>query len=85
MFRKTIGRLFDNRMRDHDHVIAVYDRHNAQVRERIPAHRLLVYEVADGWEPLCKFLDLPAPDGPMPKVNTSEEFGRAHLPRADEG
>ena len=74
MFRKVIGRLFDFRMDDHDHVIEVYKRHNAEVRARIPAERLLVYEVAQGWEPLCGFLGVPIPDTPMPKVNSTEEF-----------
>jgi hypothetical protein len=74
MFRKVIGRLFDDRMRDHDHVIDVYRRHNAEVRRRIPADRLLVYDVAEGWGPLCAFLGVQVPDGPMPKVNSTEEF-----------
>jgi hypothetical protein len=74
MFRKVIARLFDFRMDDHDHVIEVYKRHNAQVRAGIPADRLLVYEVARGWEPLCGFLGVPVPDTPMPKVNSTEEF-----------
>lgn len=74
MFRKVIGRLFDYRMDDHDRVIEVYERHNAEVRARIPAERLLVYEVAQGWAPLCAFLGVPAPAGPMPKVNSTEEF-----------
>jgi hypothetical protein len=41
MFRKVIGRLFDQRMRDHDHVIDVFLRHNAEVRRRIRPDRLL--------------------------------------------
>lgn len=76
MVRKVIGRMFDQRMRDHDHVIGVYQRHNAEVRARIPAERLLVYEVAQGWAPVCGFLGVPVPDTPMPKVNSTEEFGR---------
>lgn len=76
MFRKVIGRMFDQRMRDHDHVIAVYKRHNAEVRERIPGERLLVYEVAQGWGPLCAFLGVDVPDAAMPKVNSSGEFRR---------
>jgi hypothetical protein len=74
MFRKVIGALFDYRMRDHDHVIDVYLRHNAEVRRRIPPERLLVYEVAQGWAPLCAFLDVPVPEAPMPAVNTTEQF-----------
>jgi hypothetical protein len=76
MFRKVIGRLFDQRLRDHDHVIDVFARHNAEVRRRIAPDRLLVYDLAQGWEPLCRFLDVPVPDLPMPKANTSEEFRR---------
>jgi hypothetical protein len=74
MVQKTVGALFDQRMHDHDHCMAVYKRHNAEVRKRIPANRLLVYEVAQGWEPLCKFLGVPVPSTPMPKTNSTEEF-----------
>jgi hypothetical protein len=74
MFGKVIRRLFDEKMHDHDHVIDIYNRHNAAVRATIPADRLLVYEVAQGWDPLCAFLGAPVPDTPMPKVNTTEEF-----------
>lgn len=76
MFRKVIGSLFDNRMREHDHVIDVFKRHNAEVRRRIAPSRLLVYEVAQGWEPLCRFLGVPVPSSPMPKTNSKEEFGK---------
>ena len=74
MLDKVIGALFDHRIHDRDHVMDVFKRHNARVREVIAPDRLLVYEVADGWAPLCAFLGVPAPDGPMPKVNTTEEF-----------
>ena len=74
MLDKVIGALFDHRIHDRDHVMDVFKRHNARVREVIAPDRLLVYEVADGWAPLCAFLGVPVPDGPMPKVNTTEEF-----------
>jgi len=74
LFRKCVGSLFDQRMRDHDHVIAVYKRHNAEVRERIPKDRLLVYEASRGWAPLCEFLGVPVPDTPMHNVNSTEDF-----------
>jgi hypothetical protein len=78
MFLKVIGRLFGGRMRDHDSVIDTYMRHNDAVRRHIAPDRLLVYEVEQGWPPLCAFLGLPIPDGPMPKVNSSAEFGSRH-------
>lgn len=74
MYRKVIGRLFDQRMREHDHVVEVYNQHNQEVRRMVPADRLLIYEVAQGWAPLCAFLGVPVPDTPMPKVNSTEEF-----------
>ena len=74
MVDKVIGRLFDMRMHDRDHVIDVFERHNAQVIRQIPPERLLVYEVSEGWAPLCAFLKVPIPTGPMPKVNSTEEF-----------
>lgn len=70
IFKKTFGGNIDDR----DHVIAVYEAHNAAVKAAISADRLLVYDVAQGWEPLCKFLQVPVPDAPMPKVNSTGEF-----------
>lgn len=84
MYRKVIARLFENRMREHDHVIDVFNRHNQTVRDVIPASRLLVYEVAQGWEPLCNFLGVQVPDTPMPKVNSTEEFQARRAQMANE-
>ena len=53
MVRKVIFELFDGRIHDREHAISIYLAHNARVREVIPADRLLVYELAQGWAPLC--------------------------------
>ncbi|MBV8684671.1 MAG: hypothetical protein JO111_17485 [Caulobacteraceae bacterium] len=74
MVTKVVGRLFDLRMHDKARLLEVYERHNAEVQRRIPADRLLVYELSEGWAPLCAFLGVPVPETPMPKVNTTEEF-----------
>jgi hypothetical protein len=76
MVQRVVGDLFDLDMHNHDKVISVFKAHNAKVREVIPADRLLVYEVAQGWGPLCDFLGVPIPEAPMPKVNSTEEFQR---------
>jgi hypothetical protein len=78
---KVICDLFGRRMHDRDRLIEVYERHNATVRQVIPAERLLVYDVAEGWAPLCAFLGVPVPAGPMPKVNSTDEFQRDHAER----
>ena len=42
---------------------------NSEVVAHVPKEKLLVYEVKEGWEPLCNFLGLPKPDIPFPHAN----------------
>ena len=35
----------------------------------VPKENLLVWNVKDGWEPLCNFLGKPVPEGPLPHDN----------------
>ena len=39
-----------------------------------PPGKLLVFDAAEGWEPLCRFLGRPLPDGPFPRMYTTAEF-----------
>lgn len=48
--------------------------HNEEVKRVVPAERLLVWEVREGWEPLCEFLEVPVPEEPLPHVNDRETF-----------
>jgi hypothetical protein len=57
-----------------DQLIARFIAHNEAVKAAIPAERLLVYQVKEGWEPLCKFLGAPVPDEPFPRTNDRAEF-----------
>ena len=57
-----------------DELVAAFKRHVAFVQRTVPAGRLLVFEVAQGWEPLCTFLGVPTPNTPFPKTNTTQEF-----------
>ena len=57
--------------------LAAFDRRTAEVRAAIPADRLLVFDVAEGWGPLCAFLKVPVPDMPFPRINSREEFWQA--------
>jgi hypothetical protein len=59
---------------DKDHVIAVYKRHNQEVKDTLPRSRLLVFDAPMGWAPLCEFLGKPVPAAPFPKTNSTEEF-----------
>lgn len=72
--------IFDGRIGDRGHAIAVYNAHVARVKATLPSSRLLVFEAKQGWEPLCKFLGVAVPDEPYPRVNTTEDFvGRSQV------
>ncbi len=51
-----------------------FERYNADVQETVPEDRLLVWNPADGWDPLCAFLEVPVPQEPVQRVNDSEMF-----------
>ncbi|MGB5316841.1 MAG: sulfotransferase family protein [Robiginitalea sp.] len=59
---------------DREGLIDGFNAHNKAVREVIPAEQLLVFQVKDGWEPLCKFLNVAVPNDPFPRTNNREEF-----------
>lgn len=59
---------------DRDGLIKAFIAHNDAVKETIPASQLLVFEVKQGWEPLCAFLDAPIPAEAFPRTNHREEF-----------
>ncbi|HEY4450959.1 MAG TPA: sulfotransferase [Solirubrobacteraceae bacterium] len=48
--------------------------HHERVERTVAPERLLVWEVGEGWEPLCAFLDVPVPDEPLPHANDRGEF-----------
>jgi hypothetical protein len=66
---------FHDRFQERKHAIAVYQRHNEEVMRVVPTDRLLVHDLSDGWEPMCKFLDVGIPENtPFPHLNTAGEF-----------
>lgn len=71
--KRAIWDRYDGRVHDRDHMVAAFQQHVADVKRAIPADRLLIYEVAQGWEPLCAFLDVPVPATEFPRANTRDE------------
>lgn len=65
---------FAGRFLERDFAIDVFERHNEAVKARVPADRLLVWEVEQGWGPLCEFLGVEPPDEPFPHLNDTESF-----------
>ncbi len=68
----TINDYLQDRMHDKEHLIQCFLQHIDAVRRAIPASRLLVYEVKQGWEPLCEFLGVPVPATEFPHINDAE-------------
>jgi hypothetical protein len=64
------------RFLDRDFAISWFKQYNNSVIEHVPPEKLLVFNVQEGWEPLCRFLELPVPATPFPHHNDSAEFGR---------
>lgn len=54
--------------------IRAYRQNNQRVRDLIPKDRLLIFNVANGWHPLCKFLGVEIPEQAFPMVHPKEEF-----------
>ena len=53
---------------------AAFEDHTDAVKATIPPDQLLVYEVKQGWQPLCEFLGQPVPEEPFPRTNSRIEF-----------
>jgi hypothetical protein len=66
---------FDGNFEDRRYAIEVFKRHNEEVKKHVPPERLLVYEVKEGWKPLCEFLGVEIPEEkPFPHLNDTEAF-----------
>jgi hypothetical protein len=71
---EAVGWGTDPRLHDKAWMLDRYRRHIREVQDVIPAERLLLYDPADGWAPLCSFLGVPVPQEPFPVVNTTNDF-----------
>jgi hypothetical protein len=56
-------------MSDKSNAIARYNAYVAEVKAAVPAEKLLVFKVDQGWAPLCAFLGVPKPATEFPNVN----------------
>ena len=75
--KKFLSHPFPLPAQNKQNAIASYEQHNQLVRDTIPASQLLEYNVRQGWEPLCQFLEIPdvdcpsSKDIPFPKSNSA--------------
>jgi hypothetical protein len=65
---------FHGRFEDRAYAIDTFNRHNEEVRRKVPAERLVVHEVKEGWRPLAKMLGVEEPATPFPRLNDKTAF-----------
>jgi hypothetical protein len=75
-FAKVVIPEFGDHIHDRDFMLAQFEHRKQEVIAAIPAPRLLVYDVREGWEPLCAWLGVDVPETPFPHSNTREEMAQ---------
>jgi hypothetical protein len=65
---------FHGRFLEKNYALEEFHRHNEEVKSKVPADRLLVWEVQEGWEPICRFLGVDVPNTPFPHLNDTASF-----------
>ncbi|MFT5111120.1 MAG: hypothetical protein ACI8P9_000431 [Parasphingorhabdus sp.] len=73
MIQRTIFDTMDNRMQDKDFMMSFFNNRSDEIIDTIAPERLLIYKVADGWGPLCEFLEIGEPDIDFPRINSRNE------------
>lgn len=73
LMQRIVWGTVDNRMQEKDFMVSYFENRNKEIIESVPAERLLVFKVKEGWGPLCEFLSLPVPDEDFPHINSREE------------
>jgi hypothetical protein len=74
--------VFGGKVDDRAHAIGLYQANVDAVKATVPKERLLVHELGDGWEPLCKHLGVAVPAAPYPSRNASADFRQGILNEA---
>jgi hypothetical protein len=65
---------FQGRFEDKEWVRQMYYDRIEEIKNTVPAERLTVWELGDGWAPLCEMLGVDEPDEPFPHLHDTNEF-----------
>jgi len=77
MLKRTYLNLFIDMGVRHEYMSKdLYRSWMETVRTTVPKHRLLAYNVKQGWQPLCRALGVPVPSERFPVHNETLEFAR---------
>jgi len=74
MVNELLDRAIGSKARDRNTVLAAFRRNTEQVKAEVPSDKLLMFDVRQGWKPLCEFLDVAIPNTPFPRVNSTNAF-----------
>ena len=70
----AVRQTFRSTVDDKAAAVAALEARDAEVRAFPDPDRVLVFDVREGWGPLCAFLGVDAPDGPFPHANSTDDF-----------
>ncbi|ADB49387.1 sulfotransferase family protein [Conexibacter woesei] len=65
---------FQGRFEDRAWMRTMYDERIEEIRATVPAERLTVWSIGDGWQPLADMLGVAAPPTPFPRLHDTNDF-----------
>lgn len=54
----------------------MWERHMEHLKKIVPPEKLFFYDVREGWNPLCKILNVPMPKTPFPRLNDAQTMDK---------
>jgi len=73
-YNLSISSFVNSNLLSKEDTIKVYNDHNQNVIDKCPKEKLLVFNVQDGWEPLCMFLEIKEiPNEEFPIINENND------------
>jgi hypothetical protein len=69
--------IFSGNMTDMISAQAAFNKRIDDVKQIISNDRLLIYDVSEGWAPLCSFLSVPEPQAEFPRSNSTADFNES--------
>jgi hypothetical protein len=76
---------FSGLMSDKATAQIAYEKRIDDVKQTIRADRLLIFDVSEGWSPLCSFFNLPEPQMEFPRSNSTADFKESFDRDSDAG
>ena len=68
--------MMDESQRKHIFKKDFYDKDIEKVKQMVPKEQLLIFDVDQGWKPLCEFLNVDIPNTAFPKTNDREGLSK---------